>query len=301
MLVATLWLALVVAVPGPAAWIVTGDRRWRCWPRCCSATAPPGSASPTASSAPAGPTSRRATSAPSTPLDAEATRRVGRRRRRRPRLPAAAALPQARGAGARSPTRPTRRRTGWWHAPPRATSRRARRAGRRRSGGRARALTGYCSGHGIGQLQGSGPSSRWSAALGAAAVAKKAPRHVLEGRDRQEPAGEPRRPRRRDLGGRRLGRRQRRAVGRWPGCSPSAGPRTTTRGRPATCPRAAADGRPVRRPAAPDTHEGPVHLVGCRASAWARPRRSLRRSRGRSSSSRPPAGCGGGPGSSSCR
>ena len=59
--------------------------------------------------------------------------------------------------------------------------------------------------------------------------------HVLEGRDRQEPAGQPRRPRRRHLGGRGLGRRQRHRRRARPDARASAGPRSTTPSRPATC------------------------------------------------------------------
>ena len=98
MLVATLWLAVVVAMPAPVAWLVTGvalallvvclwayggarivvdDGAFRAG-RAHIDAAHLGAA---------------------TPLDAEQTRRTAGVGRRRPRLPAAAALPQARGPG----------------------------------------------------------------------------------------------------------------------------------------------------------------------------------------------------------
>ena len=81
MLVATFWLAFVVATPGRGR--LVGDRRsllladGRC---CSSATASPGSRSRTACSAPGrARISGAATSAAAEPLDAEATRRVAGR------------------------------------------------------------------------------------------------------------------------------------------------------------------------------------------------------------------------------
>ena len=181
----------------------------------------------------------------------------------------------------------------------------------------------------------SGGSKLWTvfslvSALGAAALAKKALDTGWQRRDRQAPAGEPRRPRRPDGRGDRLGGGRAAPSSRSRGCSPSAGRRTTTGAPPATCPRssrrtdpgttkparspgrAVLDGGACRLRARWSTRpgldsrsrprglsRGSLDLLRRRARSSSRP--PLRqRSRGRSSASRPRAGCGDGPGSSSC-
>ena len=159
------------------------------------------------------------TSAPPRPSTPSATRRVAGPRGRRPRVPAAAALPEARGPGGdHRPGRPGAVLAGEL-APP-------RRAGRAPCNRPRPARTGLTrwvlSGHGIGQLQdldrllaGQRPRRRDGRAQGA--------EHLVEGRDRQEPAGEPGRPRRRHPRGRRLGHRQRRRRRGRPDARPAQG------------------------------------------------------------------------------
>ena len=142
-------------------------------------------------------------------------------------------------------------------------------------------------------------------------------RHRLEGRDRQEPAREPRRPRRR-RGEAVAWAASAAPSSAWPGCSPSAGPPTTTAVHRPPAARAA-EGRPGRRRDAAPTRrrprrherrrpERPLGVRGLSCVCASGRRRvggcvsaAVRRSRGRSASSRRRAGCGGAPGSSSCR
>ena len=104
---------------------------WCWWSLLASTTGRPGSTSRTARCAPAG---RRS---PGVPRRGRAPRRGGhppgdRRRADARAYLAAAPLPEARGAGGRSPIRPTRRRTGWSAPPPGRAGRRRRRAARDR-------------------------------------------------------------------------------------------------------------------------------------------------------------------------
>ena len=231
MLVATLWLALLVAMPGagrltasPVVALAAGRRRASVVRR------RPGRRRGRRASAPAGPASRCTTSAPprrwtprrpggSAGVDADARaylllrpylKRAVRVEITDPADPAPYWLVSTRHADALAGPGPesgdretgTARPLGW-----------SRSADRHRS---AQGGTPWLRLEGL---------DRFSlvAALGAAAVAKKALDRSLEGRHRQEPAGEPRRPRRRRLGGRGLGRGQRHAVAS-PGCSPPARP-----------------------------------------------------------------------------
>ena len=77
MLVASLWLAVVVALPGAAAWLVTGGRAGAAGRRALSVRRRPGS-SVARRRLPRrpGPDRGPSTSAPPTALDAEATRRI---------------------------------------------------------------------------------------------------------------------------------------------------------------------------------------------------------------------------------
>ena len=172
MLVATFWLAFVVATPAVVAWSATGGAAAGDGRGSSSATARRASRSRTAGSGPAAPGSPASSSA--APSRWTRGDPPGRRPRgRRPRLPAAAPLPEARGAGGR----PRRPRPGavlaGQHPRPRAPR------GRRHLGADPPSgLTGAPRGSLRAWLTpapaSSGPSSRSSPPLGAAALAKKA-------------------------------------------------------------------------------------------------------------------------------
>ena len=132
------------------------------------------------------------------------------------------------------------------------------------------------------------------------------PDHGLAEGDRQEPAGQPRRPGRRPVGGGPVGHGQRHGGADRQDARDAQG-RELLREVDRTPSSRAPEGRPGRQRA--DAH----HLTALtpnatkgrpRPGAALRVRResvALMRSRGRSASSRPRAGCGGAPGSSSCR
>ena len=187
------------------------------WPCCCRRLGVPGVRRARGSSSPAAAPRRPGPDRTAAPRRGRPrwtptrTRRLAGRRGRRPRLPAAPALPQARGPGRRSPTRPTRRRTGWsrpgtptgWPPPWRGHGG-STPVGR----GDARDRSQEAWPHGIRQLEDvdrplTGRCTRCRRRR------EEGPQHVLARRHRQEPARQPRRPRRRPLGGRGLGRRQR--------------------------------------------------------------------------------------------
>ena len=154
MLVASLWLAVVVAIPGAVAWLVTAVALLAARRRRCSPTAARGSTvARRRASGPAAPTSRRRHLGA---VDGARRRadppRSPDRRGRRPRLPGAAALPQARGQG--RDHRPGR---------PRAVLAGQHRGTRRSWPARCAALVGHLAdershrwvlfGHGRGQLE----------------------------------------------------------------------------------------------------------------------------------------------------
>ena len=186
------------------------------------------------------------------------------------------------------------------HPAPRGAGPGAARARRRRM---SRPPAGY------GSAMASGGSKVWTVfSLGRGARRgrgrEEGARHDLEGGDRQEPAGQPGRPRRRHLGGRALGGRQRHRGRARPDARAAPGGAATTPARPATCrPTCRRTTRtPTRRrphQLSPRTTEGPQPRSGLRP--FVVPSLRVRRSPCRSSSCCPPAGGGGAPGSSSCR
>ena len=288
--------------PAPVAWVVHRRSRWRCWSALPAwPTAAPGSASTTAGSAPAGP---RIAAAHLGAVDAAGRRArpAGSPGRTPTPAPTCCCGPTSSArSGWRSPTRPTRRRTGW--SCTRHPDDLAGALGARWPHGRGLtpAPLGTVRPWHAGRTRRSGPSSRWSPRSARPRCAQEGPRHDLEGRDRQEPAGEPRRPRRRHLGGRRSGPR---SAARWSALARMLAQRRAatyyaTLDRPPAA-RAQRTATSLTAEPARTAREGPL----TRATAVCRRlrrRAAFRRSRGRSASSRPPAGCGGGPGSSSCR
>ena len=219
MLVATLWLALVVAAPAAASPGRAPRSRWPCSSALLRPTAPPGSASTTAAPRRPGPDRGRAPRRRRRPSTPRQTRRVaGVDADARAYLLLRPYLKRAVRVEITDPADPAP----YWLVSTRHPDELAAGADRRSHARRAGPLTSPA----LGTVPPWHRTARkvWTvfslvAALGAAAVAKKVLDRSWTAADRQEPAGEPGRPRRRHLARPWPGPASAAPPSPWPGCS----------------------------------------------------------------------------------